>query len=75
MNHKGNWLGTFLDTFLDEQRKIYWSEIWTCDLLFFVHPKITKCAQSVSLVVHDIYRKKSFPLMVHPLTASSQVVS
>ena len=26
-------------------------------------------------LLHDIYRKKLYPLMVHPLTASSQVVS
>ena len=25
--------------------------------------------------LHDIYRKKLYPFMVHPLTASSQVVS
>ena len=36
-----------------------------------------KCTQSVSLVVDYMIfiEKKLYPLMVHPLTASSQVVS
>ena len=31
-NHVINHKGTFWDKFLDEQRKIYESKIWTCDL-------------------------------------------
>ena len=46
--------------------------------LFFVHPKFIQKIYPVSFpcgLLHDIYRKKSYPLVVHPFTASSQVVS
>ena len=41
--------------------------------MFLRSSKIYLKMYPVSLL-HDIYRKKLYPLMVHPLTASSQVV-
>ena len=62
MNHKGNWLGTFLRWILDEQRKFYSSGIWTCDLRIDVPVLYQLPILSISLseVTNIIYTEQKY---------------